>query len=250
MAEHTVKSGDCFSSIAKSNGFFNYLTLYNHADNAKLKKDRPNPNMLVENDKVTVPDKKEKKVQVPVDKEHKFLVDRRKTKLKLVLQNGRNEGLVAPKCTIEVGAVKLIKALGRFSPMLQLEIDAALKDGKVEAVLPIAPAPPKKKTTSTSPKKHPPDIAPEAFTDAADVDRETKVLWTLKLGALEPHTVVRGVMQRLHNLGFKAPLVTAENDDTARVVKAWQARQGVAKKDQTGKVEDIRAGVRTKHDEA
>jgi hypothetical protein len=29
MADHTVQPGDCFNSIAKTNGFFTYQTLYN-----------------------------------------------------------------------------------------------------------------------------------------------------------------------------------------------------------------------------
>jgi hypothetical protein len=43
MPTYTVKPGDCFKSIAKQHGFFNYQTIYKHAAN---KKTWPNPNTL------------------------------------------------------------------------------------------------------------------------------------------------------------------------------------------------------------
>ncbi len=45
-SDYSVDPGECFASIAQKKGFFNYRTLYDHADNATLKGKRPNPNQL------------------------------------------------------------------------------------------------------------------------------------------------------------------------------------------------------------
>lgn len=50
-----VRSGDCIASIAFENGFAPD-TLWNHAENAKLRALRPSGNLLVPGDAVVVPD--------------------------------------------------------------------------------------------------------------------------------------------------------------------------------------------------
>jgi N-acetylmuramoyl-L-alanine amidase len=59
MPSHTVKQGDCISSIAHETGFF-WETLWNHPDNAKLKQLRKNPNALLPGDVVSIPDQRVK----------------------------------------------------------------------------------------------------------------------------------------------------------------------------------------------
>jgi hypothetical protein len=68
---YQVKQGDCISSIAFENGFFPD-TIWNHPNNAELKKKRKDPNVLVPNDVVFVPDKRPKEVSEPTDQVHKF----------------------------------------------------------------------------------------------------------------------------------------------------------------------------------
>ena len=77
MSDKSVSPGDCFASIAKANGFFNYRTLYDHADNAALKAKRINPNQLVEDDVVRVPDKRQKWLPLQLDGTKKYVLDRR-----------------------------------------------------------------------------------------------------------------------------------------------------------------------------
>jgi N-acetylmuramoyl-L-alanine amidase len=68
---HTVKSGDCISSIAFENGFFPD-TIWNHPENAALKADRVDPNVLLPGDQVFVPDKTEKQELCVTNKRHVF----------------------------------------------------------------------------------------------------------------------------------------------------------------------------------
>ena len=82
MPNHAVVPGDCFNSIAKSEGFYNYLTVYNQGTN---RTNFPNPNMLEEGTTVDVPDKKPKKAPLNLDAKTGFVVDRQKTKFRVVL---------------------------------------------------------------------------------------------------------------------------------------------------------------------
>ena len=45
-AYHTVVQGEHLSGIAKNYGFSSYKTIWDHAQNAELKKERQNPNLL------------------------------------------------------------------------------------------------------------------------------------------------------------------------------------------------------------
>ena len=77
----------------------------------------------------------------------------------------------------------------------------------------------------------------------------SKVEWTLEVGHLEPHTVIRGVTQRLYNLGFNCPVVKVEDDKTKAAVNAYQLAFKLKKIGQeTGKIADIQADIATRHD--
>ena len=55
--KHIVEPGDCMASIGEQYGF-HWETLWDLAENADLKKNRKNPNVLFEGDEVTIPDKR------------------------------------------------------------------------------------------------------------------------------------------------------------------------------------------------
>ncbi len=68
---YQVKQGDCIFSIAVEHGFF-ADTIWNHPNNAELKKEREDPNVLMPGDVVFVPDKQLKEVSEPTNQVHKF----------------------------------------------------------------------------------------------------------------------------------------------------------------------------------
>ena len=73
MPIHVVKPGECFTRIAERYGFSDYKALYDHPDNADLKKKRPNPNVLHPGDRIVVPDKEEKIIEgLATGKIHRF----------------------------------------------------------------------------------------------------------------------------------------------------------------------------------
>jgi len=71
MAKHKVKQGECISSIADKYGFFPD-TLWNHAENAGLKQQRKDPNVLFPDDEVFIPEKEEKTESCATEQKHRF----------------------------------------------------------------------------------------------------------------------------------------------------------------------------------
>jgi N-acetylmuramoyl-L-alanine amidase len=71
MGVYTVRQGDCISSIASKNGLF-WESLWNHADNSELKRNRQDPNALLPGDKVFVPEKEKASEDCATESKHRF----------------------------------------------------------------------------------------------------------------------------------------------------------------------------------
>ncbi len=254
MPTHTVQPGDCFNSIAKEHGFYNYLTLYDHGDNASIKGNRKNPNMLVEGDPVAIPAKRQKKVALDLDKQKKFVVDRKKTKLRLSIKDVEDKALPLSETKLVAGSLTST-AMPNGEGLLEVEIDPGVKSG----ILTLKPrifkkaAPTPRPVQGPAPEKppHPPQIKADEFTDEAPEEDKTplEIEIDLKIGFLEPHTEVRGALQRLNNLGCKVPDATAhtaDDDPTKRVVKSYQKFKG--EKDPSGAIADVQSSLETSHD--
>ncbi len=68
---HTVKPGDCLSSIADQHGRF-WEQLWNHPDNSELKSTRKDPNVLFPGDVVVIPDLERHKEPCASEQKHRF----------------------------------------------------------------------------------------------------------------------------------------------------------------------------------
>ena len=248
MANVASSAGDCFSRIANIQGFFNYLSVYNHADNATT---FPNPNQIEEGSTVKVPDKQMKAFNLPLDAEKKFKIIRQKTKLRIKIcmaDAAQTPGIAKARLTI--GAKKAAETTGT----LEIDdIDPALTNASLTVVLTNPPAyvaPPP--TTAGVANQYPPPIVAPDFDDPKTVwpkEGET-IVWNLQVGSLEPHTVIRGVLQRLENLGFACPVQKVEDAPTRRAVRTYRrfVESKVAPND-TDAVADIQANIRARHDD-
>lgn len=248
MPDVTAAAGDCFSRVAKAEGFHNYLTVYNHADNATV---FPNPNCVEVGKTVKVPEKAMKLFDLPLDGEKKLKIARKPTKLRVDLCTA--DAATAPK----IAKAKLIlgakSAVGKNTSMELTDIDELATQAKLSVVL-AKPAkfkgPPA--TAKGAADQHPPAIVAGDFDDPATVWPKTGHVfeWTLQVGHLEPHTTVRGVLQRLENLGFVCPVQQAEDAATGRAVRTYRrAVENKADPDDTTAVDDIRAHIKTRHDD-
>lgn len=68
---HTVRPGECLSSIAHSRGLF-WETVWNHPDNSDLREQRGDPNCLTPGDRVFIPDRTLGHVVATTDRSHTF----------------------------------------------------------------------------------------------------------------------------------------------------------------------------------
>lgn len=167
---YTVVQGDHISSIANDYGFSDYLVIWNHPNNAQLKSDRQNPNVLSPGDKVFIPDRTPKEVTRGVDKRHNFKVKLKPLKLRLILKDAYEKPIVNTPCVLRIGEVSK-----------SLTTDG---DGKLELVIP----PSAKDSTLL-----------------IQGDQETPyfgMVIPVKIGHLDPETTISGQQGRLANLGY------------------------------------------------
>ena len=99
---HVVQQGECFSKIAARYGFGDYKLLYDHPDNAELKKKRKNPNVIFPGDVIMIPDKGEKAVHVATGATHRFKVALPRKMLRLVLLDHEHKPIENVPYTLEV----------------------------------------------------------------------------------------------------------------------------------------------------
>jgi N-acetylmuramoyl-L-alanine amidase len=99
---HRVEQGEHLSSIAKKYGFSTYKTIWDHPENAELKNNRKNPNVLFPGDWLFVPDGNEKSVSRSTEKRHRFLLRTQTLKLRLVLEDLYEKPIANAKCELQV----------------------------------------------------------------------------------------------------------------------------------------------------
>jgi hypothetical protein len=73
---HTVKQGDTLNKIARAHGLKDGKTLYDAAENAALRKKRPNPDRIRPGDQVNIPSRKAAAVQAPLGSLVRLVVER------------------------------------------------------------------------------------------------------------------------------------------------------------------------------
>ncbi len=93
MTLYVVRQGECLSSIAERHGFRDYKTIYDHPDNAGLKKKRPDPNLLYPGDEIRIPELSIKEVAIATEKEHRFQIHAPEKVLRLRLVRHGDEPL-------------------------------------------------------------------------------------------------------------------------------------------------------------
>jgi len=186
MAKHVVKQGDCIGSIAFEKGFF-WETILNLPENAELKRERKDPNVLLAGDQVFIPDKREKTDVCATEQRHRF---RRK---------GTPENL-----QVRV----LYENVPRANEPYVLEIDGQAERGTTDADGNIRRA-----------------IPPNARRGKLTVGEGAEQLeFDLTLGAIDPIDTLTGVQERLNNLGYDCGEEDGMlGEETERALRDFQA---------------------------
>lgn len=212
---YVVKRGDCLSSIAFAHGFFP-MTLWDHADNADLRrKRRDNESALAPGDEVAIPDKRLREEAAKTGAVHRF---RRKN--------------VPAKFRVEL--------VGEDAPLADMPFTMRV-DGK--------------QTTGVTSEKGVIEryISPAATSVEVTVGAgEDAYEYVFSLGGLDPACTPHGAQQRLANLGFLDEEAAEEEDGqlgehTTRALRTFQQESGLPV---TGELDDpTMAKLEAAHDE-
>jgi Putative peptidoglycan binding domain/LysM domain len=192
---YIVKQGDHLSRIANKYGFTDYHSIWDHADNAALKQQRKNPNVLYPGDQLYIPDRKEGEYSRNTDIKHRFLVRKRKPKLRLVLEDIYEKPIANAKCV-------LVLESGSRSVTTDGQ-------GKIEQ-----------------------DISPNDH-DALLIIQDTETAFNdtdipIKIGNLDPVEEISGQIARLNNLGYFAGVIGEKDDDAfLSAVEEFQCDHGL-----------------------
>jgi len=188
---YEVKQGDCIASIACEHGFFPD-TLWNHPENAQLKKLREDPNILLEGDLVHIPDKRRKEVSGATENRHHFRRKGVPEMLQLVLQDQHDQ--------LRVGLEYVLTIEGNHHE------GVTGADGVIECPIP-------------------PD-ARDAILRLREGERWVR--YQLPLGHLDPITEVRGVQMRLRNLEFYNGAADGKlSEETRWAIEEFQRHHGL-----------------------
>ncbi len=177
--DHVVQQGEHLSSIAKQYGFPDYTVIWNYADNADLKQQRVNPNVLLPGDTVVIPDRAEKQETGETTKRHTFQLNGRSLMLRLQLEDAYEKPVSNASCDLYLDGNKTT-----------VTTDA---EGKIEKAIPA-------------------DTKEARLTLSSDETPYRDVLFTLGVGNLDPVDTLSGQAARLTNLGYDAGEPEADDD--------------------------------------
>jgi len=188
MATHTVRPGDCLSKLAADHGFSDYRVIYNHPNNAELKKKRPNPHVIKPGDQIFIPERDTNVAECPTGKVHSFQVKLPRAKIHVYI---RDAG-------VPYGNKKYKLSVGR-----RVVSGKTDKEGLVEASV------------------------PAKATEATLTFEDDKLVFHLRLGNLDPLKEVSGVKGRLNNLGFFCGSGDDVDAETEEAIRRFQEHHGM-----------------------
>lgn len=191
-----TKNGDCMASIAKQHGFHDADTIYQHPANSELKNQRTNLHLLRPGDKVCIPDKKTKTVEIPTETCSVFTIKGLLTELKLVIEDVDGNPLINTEYLLDVAGLKYHGKSDDAGLVVQ-KIDASAKKAELTLFL--------------------------------DEYQKNTLFWSLELGALPPHEEPSGIQARLNNLGYYCANELGDIDSTtSNAINAFKTKHGLA----------------------
>lgn len=171
MPYHTVVQGEYLSSIAKKYGFLSYKTIWDHAQNAALKQQRQNANVMFPGDKLFIPDKLTKQEVRSSGQTHHFVLKTDKLKICLVLEDPYGMPLDNAACELRVE-----------NEVFQLKADV---NGKIEQSIP-------------------PGVSSALLTVKDPRTPINEIVIPTEIGHMDPVDEESGQEARLNNLGYFA----------------------------------------------
>jgi len=186
---YTVVAGDCITSIADAHGHF-WQTVWDHSENAEIKRSRRDPNVIRAGDRLHVPEIESKDESGATERRHRFKKLGVPAMFRVQLLRGKK-----PRAGVT------------FTLMIESVWHEGQTDAEGQIAVPMAPG---AKTAVL-------------LLRSADGDERLE----FDLGHTEPVETIEGVQQRLRNLGL-LPTVTGVLDAAmAGAAALFQRRMGV-----------------------
>jgi hypothetical protein len=185
MAKYIVRQGDCLSSISSRFGFWPD-TIWNHPDNAQLKRKRKDPNILLPGDVVFIPDLQLGEHSCTTDARHTFILQTEPTICRLQVFDGEQP---------------------RSNQKYILVIDGLIFSGFTDEA-----------------GKLEQEIHPNAQRGTLTIGPD-QMTCDLQFGFLDPIDEITGIQGRLTNLGYDCGEINGQmNEDTQAALRAFQHR--------------------------
>lgn len=188
---YVVRAGDCTASIGRQFGL-PWKTIWDHPANAELKRLREDPGVLQPGDVVEVPERQRRYEQARTGTSARFVLTLPPVELRLRLQAS--------------GVARSGKDY-----VLELE-DGSLREGKTDGdgcVIEQVPA------------------SARRVTVRMEIPGMGKEEYVVKLGHLDPISDVRGLQQRLTNVGFQCSVTGELDGDTGHALALFQEQEGL-----------------------
>lgn len=186
MPRYICKDDDCMASIAVNHGFF-WKSLWNHPDNGNLKEQRKNPNVLLANDIVYIPEKTKRLENGETEQRHKFRRKGIPSRMRIrLLHYGQPRAGIPYVFRVE-----------------QTTIEGQTDDDGCVSL----PVPPEAKLGILTLRS----------------DEQEEEVYKLHLGRLDPITEARGVQQRLQNLDIGCEVTGQLDDQTLQALNSFQS---------------------------
>lgn len=214
---HTVKQGEYLSSIALDHGFSDWHTIYDHPNNAELKKKRASPDILLPGDEVFIPDKQEHEESCTTGQTYEFQVTLPKIWLRITLKDETGNAIANEPYKLNIAGRVLDKATDGTG-LVQEEIPVGVS--RVRLTL-----------------------------------KSLGFAWDLYVGHLDPvhdlggsEAIISGAQARLNNLGFYCgPVDGVLGPKTKDAVKRFQEAV-LNRKDPDGELDqDTRDALTLQH---
>ncbi|CAG0996658.1 hypothetical protein PHYC_02606 [Phycisphaerales bacterium] len=184
----TASRGDSITSLSEQYGFF-WETVWNHAENSKLKNLRKDPNIIYNGDEVFIPEKTEKLEDRATGSRHKFKRKGVPAKVKLRLTR-----LGEPRANEQYTLVldgKLFTGSTDGDGILEQEIPPDCRGGELRL-------------------------------------KNGKEVYPITVGGLDPWDTPSGAQQRLNNMGYACGASGDLKDRrTAAAIRSFQEKWGL-----------------------
>ena len=202
---HVVAQGEFLSLIAARFGFRDHRVIWDHPDNAALKKLRKNPNVLFPGDVIVIPDRAEGRAAAAVGRFNTFEAGSDDLLLNIDFEDPSARPFASREGQVTVGGIAPSGTFGRKGP-LPMSTDPK---GRLPLVL--------KNVLAGS-------VMPsEGSFVVPETDELPGGTFRFLVGSLDPVDTPSGQRARLNNLGYFAGFSDRDEDQLAWAVEEFQA---------------------------